>query len=223
MLLVGSFLTSAKAQMLTAENTLLMLSTGSQLTVKGDVLLKAGTTITSNGTIDLIGNWINNCGTPAFTNSSGTVIMNGFNQYIGGFSPTVFFNLNLFNGTKTLLVNSTSGGHISSPIGSLNCNNAILNLKSHVFRINNFNPTGITRTTGYILGEDADYSSKVWWAFLAQGLHTIPFGNAAGADISFSLLLVGTTGGYTSDMIVSTYATAPNNTPLPITPLWLRM
>ncbi|MBL0071764.1 MAG: hypothetical protein IPP34_08110 [Bacteroidetes bacterium] len=82
----------------------------------------------------------------------------------------------------------TTGGMVSSPSGSLNCNNAILDLNSHTAIIHNINPAGITASTGFILSEDADNSSKVWWEFVGQGLHTIPFGNSSGSHVPFSFL-----------------------------------
>ncbi len=207
------------AQMLSGNNVVVSIAAGNQLTVKGEVRLEAGMTIESAGTIDLNGNWINNSGTPGFTLSDGTVIMNGVNQVIGGNAPTIFFHLNLFNGVKTLQTDATTGGAVSSTTGSLNCNNAVLDLNSHTFYINNNSTTGITRTTGYILSEDVDNSSRIWWRYFGPGLHTIPFGNAAGEDVSFSFSPgPGLPGTSSSDLVISTYATSPDNTPYPFTP-----
>ncbi len=210
---------ASDAQMLSGNNATVSIAAGNQLTVKGEVRLEAGMTIESAGTIDLNGNWTNNSATPGFTLNDGTVIMNGVNQVIGGSSATIFYHLNLFNGVKTLQSDATTGGAISSTTGSLNCNNAVLDLNSHTFYINNINPNGITRTTGYILSEDVDNSSSVWWRYFGQGYHTIPFGNAAGEDVSFEFSGgIGLPGTTSSDLVISTYATASNNTPYPFTP-----
>lgn len=182
------------AQLMTASNVQVTILSGTQITVKGDILINNGTTINNTGTIDLTGNWVNNSSATVFGNSKGTVVMNGLNQQINGTFSTTFFNLNLFNGTKTMNTDITTGGMVSSALCSLNCNNAILDLNSHTAIIHNINPAGITATTGYILSEDADNSSKVWWEFVGQGLHTIPFGNISGAPIPFSFWPLPATG-----------------------------
>jgi hypothetical protein len=208
-----------RAQLMTASNVQVTILSGTQVTVKGNILVNNGATISNTGIIDLTGNWINNSSATVFGNSKGTVVMNGLNQQINGTFPTTFFNLNLFNGTKTMNTDITTGGMVSSALGSLNCNNAILDLNSHTAIIHNINPAGITATTGYILSEDSDNSSKVWWEFVGQGLHTIPFGNISGAAIPFSFLpLPAMNGGVFSDMVVSTYATNAANIPYPVIP-----
>jgi Secretion system C-terminal sorting domain len=207
------------AQLMTASNVQVTILSGTQVTFKGNILVNNGATISNTGVIDLTGNWINNSSATVFGNSKGTVILNGLNQQINGTFPTTFFNLNLFNGIKTMNTDITTGGMISSATGSLNCNNAILDLNSHTAFIHNINPAGITATTGYILSEDADNSSKVWWEFVGQGLHTIPFGNSSGVAIPFSFFpLPAMNGGVFSDMVVSTYATNAANLPYPVIP-----
>lgn len=207
------------AQVMTTSNIQVTILSGTQVTVKGDILVNNGTSINNTGTIDLTGNWNNNSSATVFGNSKGTVILNGVNQQINGTFSTTFFNLNLFNGVKTMNTDITTGGMVSSATGSLNCNNAILDLNSHTAIIHNINPAGITATTGYILSEDADNSSKVWWEFVGQGLHTIPFGNSSGVAVPFSFFpLPAMNGGVFSDMVVSTYATNASNLPYPVIP-----
>lgn len=207
------------AQLLTNNNVQIMINPGVQLTVKGDVLNNPGTAIDNTGTIDLTGNWINNTGNTVFGTSAGTVIMNGTNQNIAGSNVTTFYNLDLYNGTKTLLADATTGGGGPVLLGRLNCNGAILDLNSHTLSVTNASPLGITRTTGYILSEDADNSSKVWWVSAAPGIHTIPFGNAAGEDVSFSFACTPPAGLSAGSLRASTYRTAPDNTPYPVTPV----
>ncbi|MBL0071963.1 MAG: T9SS type A sorting domain-containing protein [Bacteroidetes bacterium] len=208
-----------KAQVLTSNNIQATILSGTQVSVKGDVLITNGATIDNTGIIDISGNWTNNSSASVFGISKGTVILNGVNQQINGAFPTTFFNLNLFNGIKTMNTDITTGGMVSSPSGSLNCNNAILDLNSHTAIIHNINPAGITASTGFILSEDADNSSKVWWEFVGQGLHTIPFGNSSGSHVPFSFLpLPSMSGGVFSDMVVSTYATNAANIPYPVLP-----
>src|SRR6188768_492699 len=82
-----------QAQLLINNNVQYILTGGVQLTVKGDILNNAGTTMDNYGIIDLDGNWTNNSGTSIFGTSGGTVIMNGVNQNIGGSDVTMFNNL----------------------------------------------------------------------------------------------------------------------------------
>ncbi|MEP7170629.1 MAG: T9SS type A sorting domain-containing protein, partial [Bacteroidota bacterium] len=73
-----------------------------------------------------------------------------------------------------------------------------------------------SNTTGYILSEDADNSSKLTWKIGATaGVHTIPFGNTSAIAIPYS---VNPTSGNLGDVTVSTYPTAPLNTPYPFSP-----
>lgn len=206
-------------QLLTNNNINVTINPGVQLTVKGDIQNNLGTTIDNFGTIDLTGNWVNNSGNVIFGLSAGVVIMNGINQNISGTDATRFHSLDLHNGTKTLLVDASTGG-IGFPLtGDLNCNDAIFDLNSHTLTIYNSNPTAITHTTGYILSEDADNSSRVFWANAGIITHTIPFGNNSGEDVSFTFTGYPSSGGVSGGIIVSTYHTAPNNTPLPVTPV----
>ncbi|MBK6641244.1 MAG: hypothetical protein IPG39_08365 [Bacteroidetes bacterium] len=171
--------------MLTSNNIQATILSGTQVSVKGDILITNGATIDNTGIIDLSGHWTNNSSASVFGISKGTVILNGANQQINGAFPTTFFNLNLFNGIKTMNTDITTGGMVSSPSGSLNCNNAILDLNSHAAIIHNINPAGITASTGFILSEDADNSSKVWWSLLVRACIQFLFGNSSGSHVLF--------------------------------------
>lgn len=207
--------TSLYGQLLTNNNVL--ISNTSQITIKGDIQNNTGTTISNNGTIDFTGNWINNSGNSIFGVSTGTVIMNGNNQQILGSDQTIFNNLDLNNGIKTLVVNTTVGGANAISSGVLNCNNSVLDLNSSTLTVNNADGTAITATTGYILSEDANNSSKVVWKIgNTSGIHTIPFGNINGVHIPYSYNL---NSGSAGDLTVSTYATIADNTPYPIMPV----
>jgi len=207
------------AQLLTNNVVQLTINPNVQITIKGDILNNNGTVIDNNGTIDLTGNWINNSGSSIFGTSAGTVIMNGINQNIGGINSTAFYNLHLYNGIKTLQSDIATGGNGPLYSGILNCNDAILDLNSNTLSVNNPVSFAITHTSGYILSEDIDNSSRVWWTNVGTGVHSIPFGNAAGEDVSFAFTCsppLGSTGG---SLRVSTYATVPGNTPYPTTPV----
>jgi len=206
--------TCVSAQLLT--NNGVLISNSTQISVKGDIQNNTGTTIPNSGTIDFTGNWTNNSGNNVFGVSTGSVIMNGTNQIIRGTDQTLFNNLTLLNGTKTLEQHATVGGNNVTPAGVLSCNNAVLDLNSKTLTVSNTNGVAITNTTGYILSEDANNSSKVTWKIATtSGIHTIPFGNSSGVQIPYSFNL---TAGIAGDVTVSTYATVPNNTPYPVTP-----
>lgn len=202
-------------QLLTNDNITLTITSGTQLTIQGDVQNQNGATIANAGTIDLSGNWIHNAANNCFGTSIGTVILNGANQTIGGTSSTTFNNLTLLGtGSKSLLINATVGGSFNTGILNIGARNLILNSKS--LSILNPNSTAISFTTGFITSEQTNNSSKIIWSINAvTGLHTIPFGNAAGVQIPFSYNL---TSGNAGNVTVSTYATTPNNLPLPFTP-----
>ncbi|MEP7168435.1 MAG: T9SS type A sorting domain-containing protein [Bacteroidota bacterium] len=207
------------AQLLTSNNALILVTAGGQLTVKGDILNNAGTTITNNGTIELTGNWTNNTGNTVFGTSQGTVIMNGANQLINGTDQTAFNTLTLLNGTKTLQQNALTGGINAVPSGVLNINNAVLDLNSKIVTVNNPFVAAITNSTGYIYSEQTGNLSKVTWNIgNVAGNHIIPFGNTltAGVQIPFTFNLIS---GNTGNITVSTYKTAANNTPYPVTPI----
>lgn len=212
------FIADSFSQLLTNDNISITIANGTQLTVKGDIQNNAGTVIDNSGTIDLSGNWTHNAANNCFGISTGTVILNGANQNINGTNSTTFNNLTLQgSGIKTLLINTTSGGGNAVPAGILNAGNVVLDLNSRTLNITNTSTAAVTSGTGYILSEDADNSSKVSWAInTSAGVHTIPFGNNAGVQIPFSFNL---TSGNAGNVTVSTYATASNNLPLPVTPV----
>ncbi|HKR07103.1 MAG TPA: T9SS type A sorting domain-containing protein [Bacteroidia bacterium] len=204
-------------QLLTNSNSLISITTETQLTVKGDVLNNAGTSINNNGTIDLSGNWTHNASNNCFGISTGTVIFNGANQTIGGTTATAFNNLQLAGaGVKTLLQNISAGGADGAASGILNLTDRPLDLNAHELTITNANTNAITYSAGYILSEHIDNSSKVTWQIsTTTGVHTIPFGNISAVQIPFTFNL---TSGYAGDVTVSTYPVAPDNTPYPVTP-----
>lgn len=205
------------AQLLINKNIPITITSGAQLSVKGNIQNDLGTTITNSGTIDFTGNWTNNTVGTIFGTSQGTVTMNGVNQSVNGPGFTVFNTLNLQNGIKTLQINTTVGGGNAVPAGVLNVNDAVLDLNSRTLVVTNAAGTAITAGTGYILSEKTDNSAKIdWFIGPVTGAHTVPFGNAAGVQIPFTFNLVS---GNAGELVVSTYPTAADNTPYPVTPI----
>lgn len=212
-----TFVSKISAQLLTNNNVAITITSGAQLTVKGDIQNNAGATYSNSGTIDLTGNYTNNAGNTNFGISTGTVILNGANQSILGTSSTTFNNLTLLgSGTKTLGINTTVGGGNASPAGILNVGSRALSLNNRILSISNSATNAIQSTTGYIISEASSNASVVKWTVnTITGTHSIPFGTAAGVLIPFTYNL---TSGNAGDVSVSTYPTNTANVPLPVTP-----
>jgi hypothetical protein len=204
-------------QLMTNANVAITMTSGVQLTVKGDIVNQAGTTINNSGTIDFTGNWTNNSGNNCFGTSTGTATMNGANQNIGGSNSTVFNNLNIQgSGTKTLLINTSVGGGNATPAGVLSLTAGVINLNSKTLFVTNPNTTAVTSAAGSILSEMQDNSSKVDWNIQnSAGLHTIPFSNNSGTSIPFTYNQTSGTAGHA---VVSTYAANAANAPYPSAP-----
>ncbi len=204
-------------QMLTL-NGYVTITNSTRITVKGNILLNLDANFSNTDTIDLTGDWINNDlpGNYGFIPPhTGTVIFNGINQSIGGFHVTTFHTVSLFNGIKTLDKN-TAAGYPSGGV-YLNLNNSVLDLNSKTFLLYSSTPSTITNTTGYILSEDADMSSRFVWEgpLNTPGVYTTPFGNAAGVQIPFVFKVITSSGSVSA----ATYVTATNNTPYPTAPI----
>lgn len=213
-------------QLFITNNVNVVITNGTQLTVQGDFQNDNGATITNNGTIDLSGNWIHNAANNCFGLgvSTGTVILNGANQTIGGLNATTFNNLSLLgSGTKTLLQDIIVGG-ASSPTGVLSIGDRNLDLNSKTLTISNPLPLGITRNTAFIISETTPvpgYGSIRWnIANSAAGNNYVfPFGNAVSGNylpFNFNVTTGGAGAGYVK---IATYPTStapnPNNRPLP--------
>ncbi|MBK8847670.1 MAG: T9SS type A sorting domain-containing protein [Bacteroidetes bacterium] len=210
-----SFLLKAKAQMVTCNNAL--ISSTSAITINGDVLLNTNAGINNNGTIDLKGEWENNSGNNCFGLSHGLVKLTGTNQMIGGTSPTLFNSL-LLQGTGTVKLNQHAlcGGGYLNPAGVFNLGNQLLDLNSHTLTVTNPDGNALTTSTGFILSEKTDNSSKVTWQINNTiGAHVVLFGNNLGEYIPLTFNL---TNGNAADVTFSTYATNPANQPLPTSP-----
>jgi len=208
---------AASAQLVT-NNADITVSAAAQVTVNGGVMNQASATIANNGTIYVSGDWTNDAGNNCFGTSTGTVILNGGNQAVGGTSVTAFNNLTLQGtGIKTLMQDQLTGGMIATPSGVLQVGNVVLDLNGFTMNITNKATAAISASAGYILSERVDNSSMLRWTIgSVPGVHTIPFGNAAGVAVPFSFNLISGDAGIVT---VSTYPTAPNNTPYPVTPV----
>ncbi len=172
--------------------------------------------IVIDGNMYVEGDWMNNAsGGSVFTsvNNDGTVYLSGNNaQTIGGSRATSFENLTLQNNTKTLGITG------SSVKGTLTVD-AIFDLSSKTFIIDNKATTAITLSSNYIKSETTDGLSKIQWNTKdGTGTFLVPFKNASGVDVSISqnITVAGDAAGY---MTFFTYPTNYYNQPFasPIT------
>ncbi len=174
--------------------------------------------IENSGIIRLDGDWINNANNGVFITNDGTVEFIGGAQSIGGTDSTYFNNLTLGGtGTKTLNINTWSGGGFASPSGVLSISDRVLDLNSNKLTITNPLTGAITYSTGYIKSETSNENGKVQWNIrTSTGNHVFPFGNASAVSIpfSFNVTAAGTESG-TGNVILSTYNTIADNTPYP--------
>ncbi len=174
-----------------------------QFTNTGNLQIHAGATIT------FYGDFANN-GT--LTDAGTAVNFNGStSQIISGTSAISFNNLIVSNATGFTLQRNIS------IINSLTLTAGQLNLNSNTLTINNAAGTALSRTSGNILSEQTNNSSKVIWSIGTNtSAHVFPFATVAGVYIPFTLTA---TAGNMGNVTVSTYPTASNNTPYPTSPV----
>ena len=181
----------------------------------------------SDGTIDLNGNmivtknWTNNSNGNVFTNIE--PIPNGWVRLIGndllalqniqGTFPTVFENLDLSFERKIL---NNSGNAVK---GSLRVN-AIFDLNSNRFIIDNPSPTGIEYISKNIRSESppaAGYGIIQWNIGSSQNTYNIPFGsaNSTTRDLNFGITTHNAGQPSTGSISFATYPSDAFNQPLP--------
>lgn len=208
------------------------VASGTYLNIDGTFENQSSGAIRNLGTMEVSGNWTNNDANGVFDNgsgtvTSGTVILDGTSQTIGGSDATRFFNLTTSgtgsNNLKTLNVNASVGGYpafAAASTGVLNLEDNVLVLNANTLSVNNKAIGGINSSGGGMVRSEnttAPYGTVQWNIDNGTGLYRIPFGTAANASISFDYEV--TTAGPDADngyTIFSTYPTPTwNNLPLP--------
>lgn len=188
---------------------ILYVSSSTILASEGSIITSATGNTENNGDVYVKGDFINN-GT--YTKDNGKVTFwDTDNQVIDGTSAIDIYNVevNKASGNVALNVNATVSNVLNLTSGMVNLNSKTLTISSPL-------TTAIGYTSGYLKSEQTDNSSKVQWNMgSTTGAHTIPFGTAAGTIIPLTL---NQTAGTVGNVTVSTYPTAPNNTPYPVTP-----
>lgn len=184
------------------------------MVIVGNFLVRNGSTyLGSTRTHNFKQNFTND-GT--FTANTSTFIMDGtVDQYIQGAVSSTFYNLtvNKSSGTGYLGINTQVG---TASAGVMAFTAGPLNLNSRLLTINNAAIGAVTRSAGYAISENTSNSSKIQWNMgSTTGSHVFPFGTVGGMYIPFTFNL---TSGTIGNVTLSTYPTAVNNTPYPVTP-----
>lgn len=206
------------AQLFNAEATNISITTGTTLTVEGDVVLNTGSNITNEGDLHVVGDWTNNSGSTGVTPfATGTVLLHGIGvQNIQGTSVTDFRNLVIAGGNKVLQLNTLCGTPLQSD-GTLTLNGAVLELNGRTLSI--FNPAGtaVVDGGGSVRSESTDLLSRFQWS-LGSDLseHRIPFSDGSGFPLPFAYTPV-VPAPLNTILSVATYPTAPDNTVFPVT------
>lgn len=164
----------------------------------------------TNASLTFFGNFKNN---GVFTDDGLTTSFKGASdQSILGTSVTTLKNFVVVSGSSSVIL---SQNLIVS--NSLVLTSGKLSLNSKTLTITNNAGTALTRTGGYLLSEQVNNSGKVIWAVGTNtAAHVFPFCSAAAVYIPLSLTV---TAGDIGNVTVSTYPTAADNTPYPISPV----
>ncbi len=188
---------------------ILYISSGTTMASEGSVITNASGNTEVNGDLYIKGDFTNN-GT--FTRDNGKVIFWDLDdQLINGSSSTIFYNveLNKSPGKATM----TSNLEVTN---SINLINGRLDLNGYTLTISNAATSAMSYTNGYVKSELTNNSGKLQWNIgSTTGAHTIPFGTISDVVIPLTLNL---TAGTIGNVTASTYPTAANNTPYPVTP-----
>jgi hypothetical protein len=186
----------------------LYIQAGTIVSDEGSFVISPTGTSQNAGYLYIKGDWTNN-GT--YVTDTGKVTFWGVDpQVIGGTTSSTIYNAVVDNiGGVTLNLSTTISNSINLVTGAVDLN-------SNMLSINRSSLASLSYSGGYIISEKTDNSSKVKWKMNAvTGPHVIPFGTASAQVIP---LTIDITSGNMGDVTVSTYHTAPNNLPKPVTP-----
>ena len=209
-----------QAQMLSTQGVDVTVTSGAQLTVRGDVLAGPGSALVNAGMIDLSGDLTNDSGSGLFAALPGEVVLNGTSQTIAGGSAIAFDVLDLQCASVTLQQDVVVGGLYPAPAGVLKLRNAIMHLNTHRVTVNNAAPAAITRMNGHIMSETdplSGYGEVEWRIGANTGSYAVPFGT--GTQSLPVTLDISSPGVGNGSFVLATYPTdpfaTPNNRPLP--------
>lgn len=200
-----------------------------KLTINGNLTIATtdgldfsdGTSGTADGTIELYGNWTNSGVESDFKEGNSVVkLMGTANQTITtADTEEAFYSLVLNKASGTVTMNDDvwidkdfEGGTSALLIFT----QGKLDLNGHELKVWNDNEQAVSRSSGGVISEKTNNSSKMTWFINSNtGAHIFPFTRTDNFYIPFTFDL---TAGDVNDVTVSTYPTANNNTPYPVTP-----
>lgn len=175
------------------------------------VINKTSGTLAMSGIVTVIGNWTFTDGT-VDAGTSTVYFLNANNIDAEGTGSTMsFYDVTLGDNNLRTLSGNINISHV------LALGTGRINLNGRTCYMAFSSPSAITRSTGYIVSELVNNSSKLSWNIgAATGSYVYPFSTTGGgAYIPFVFEL---TGGDAGIVTVSTYPTAGNNMPYPVTP-----
>ncbi len=151
-----------------------------------------------------------------FGSGTGTVVLDkSGTQLLDGNTTYNFYHLNISGGTGMVTTNRDINLNNAASIFTIGAR--AFDINSKTLTIENTATSAISYTTGYIVSEDADNSSKIKWKIsTTTGSHVFPFGKSDATQVPFTFNLTSGDAGY---LTVSTFPTASNNTPLPTSPI----
>lgn len=172
---------------------------------------KAAGTLLMSGVISTESNWTYTAGT--VDPQTSTVVFFNAAKTIDGQGPSstmAFYNATLGDAsTRTL-----QGNVAVENVMALQTGRILLN--ANTLTLLNGATGALTFSTGAIISENTGNNSKVSWEIGSNtGAHIIPFENLLTFDIPFTFDL---TSGDAGTVTISTYPTAGDNTPYPVTP-----
>lgn len=143
--------------------------------------------VTNAGIMSVEGNWVNYDNGGVFTTSptTGTVVMDGATQNLGGDEETHFYNLNIDGSDVKTLTGATNAtgatvhGAITLDDQSLVLNNRTLTVE------NNATAAVVSNSAGYIVSEtgpaSGGYGYVRWNIGTSTGAYSVPFGTSPSA------------------------------------------
>ena len=182
------------------------------LDINGNVLINGTADFdvnTNNNNLTVGGNWTS---TSTFDEGTELVTFDGTgDQTINTSGGETFYNWIINKSSGKVIMDSnvdlTNVLGLTSGACDMNTNTLTINLQ---------NTAAIVRTSGYLISDQTDNSSKLVRKIgTTIGSFLFPFGKSDGEYIPFTLE---TTAGDIGDVTISTYSTGSDNLPLPTTP-----
>jgi gliding motility-associated-like protein len=185
-------------------------STAVQSKLPNVIINKPSGSLNMTGLISATGDWTYINGIVLPNTSTVTLYYNKNITGKSGAGNMDFYNLTLGdNSRRTMLSDISVTNTLALGIGNIDLHGSTCIIKKN-------SVAAVTYKTGYFISENTGNHSKVSWNVGATlGSYVYPFATAAPSYIPFTFQLTAGDAGYVT---ISTYPTASNNTPLPVSP-----